>query len=294
MKKLLPATVMALLLSVLVPASGVYADTTSLTVAKDELLASGATRFSLSFILGGATVNITPTEDEDIVVEAVVTHSSIRPAPTLRTDAFGEEFTARFTSGHQVEPDLITTVEEWDVAIGMYDVDTEFTLTGGGIGGGVELGGLPLTDCTVTLGGASIDIDFSSPTTRRVESLNVEGGGITLSMSGIGNTDFEEFSLFTAGSIAHVDFGGAYLSERHTISMVGAGNTVAARVPSDAGEEVSALSIAAPVIVTGSGWETRRWSFIFKSFVTSDYASQDAKIDMNLIQVGSAVTIDRQ
>jgi hypothetical protein len=293
--KSLVATLLFLLAAF--PLSAMSAElTTTLTVTNDDLLSANATQFLLSFAAGGAEITISQSEREDIVVEAVVTYDSTRPEPTLSISSSGGEFSARFVSGFEIDPvNVSTAIEQWDVVMGSYDIDTDFVLSGGGVAGrSIDLGGLPLRNCTLNLGGVGMDVDFSTPTTRPVDELTIEGGGITLSVANIGNTDFAEFSLVGGGFTAEMDFQGAYTREQHRATIIGAGNRLDIIVPSDAGEQVEILSVAALVSVEGMGWSTARRSILFKNFVTDGYDAESVKIDMDLVAVGSVVTIDRQ
>ncbi len=138
-----------------------------------------------------------------------------------------------------------------------------------------------------------MDVDFSTPTSRRIERLRADCGGALLSMFNIGNTDFERFQLNGGGNAVSLDFEGAYVSAQHDVNITAAGSAQNITVPSDAGAEVNVVSVAAPVVVQGGDWDTQR-RIIFKKFVTTDYDNQNVKLDIDITAVGSIVVIDRE
>ena len=228
-------------------------------------------------------------------MQAFITYDSSGPEPDLDTSISGETLNAVFKSGYETDfnynqfPDL----QEWEITIGTYDIDTDVSIYGGGVSGDIDLGGLPLRNCILTLGGVRVNVDFSTPTTRQVEKLYVIGGGMVLSMANIGNTDFEEFNMTGGGFVADLDFEGDYESEQHNVSIMGGGNQLVIAVPSDAGEKVEILAVGALAFVRGTGWRTTLNLFFLQNHITSDYESQSTKINMGIIVAGSIVAVNR-
>lgn len=292
MKKIFSPVIVFLFLCTLFSTSIVCALTKTLEVTKEDLV--NATSFSLSFAIGGAQVEIVKSDDEDIIVQAVVTYDNTAPEPTLTTDTSNGIFSADFSSGDDMFPSPISGFEEWTITIGKYNVDTDLALTCGGVSADIDLGGLPLRSCILTLGGVTMDVDFSVPTTRQVESISITGGGIVLTMSHIGNTDFRKLSFLGGGGIVDLDFQGAYTSEQHNATILAAGHLLGISVPSDAGERAQVLSIGMPISIQGSGWEADFSLFFYQRFTTSDYTTQNVKIDIDVTTVGTFGSIIRQ
>lgn len=267
--------------------------TATFTITKDDL--GSADEFDLSFNIGGAQVTILHTDDELVIVQAVVTYDSSGPDPDMNTASSDGTFKAVFSSGYETyfNYNQFPGIQEWNISIGAFDVDTDLTIAGGGVEGAIDLGGLPLVSCNLAMGGVGVDIDFSTPTTRQVEKIDVTGGGITLVMNNIGNTDFVNFAMVGGGFIADLDFQGEYNGEQHNVSILGAGNKIKITVPSNTGEKVDIIAVGALATVSGSGWETIRKLFFFQNYITGDYESQGVTIDLDLKVAGSLVTIDR-
>ena len=114
------------------------------------------------------------------------------------------------------------------------------------------------------------------------------------SVFNIGNTDFEECNIAGGGNIFELDFAGAYQSEKHGVAIVGSGGTLKISVPLDSGEKLNVTSIATPVNVSGDGWEKSGSMFVKKKYVTSNYNTQNVKIDFDMTVVGSIVSVDRE
>jgi hypothetical protein len=292
MKRVLSFIIVTFFLCSLSSASNAFADTKTLIIKKDDLLSADATQFSLYFNIGGAHINITRSDDADTIVKAVVTYDSGISEPTLTTTSYDGNLTAKFSSEYEWEYSWPITIQEWEITIGSYNIDTDVSMACGGVMADIDLGGLPLRKCTLSLGGVDMDIDFSTTTTRQLEKLKIYGGGALLSMSNIGNTDFKKFEINGGGNVVDLDFKGAYVSEQHDVDIITAGGVQTIAVPSDAGEQVQITSVASPVVVQGSGWN-KEIRPLFKHFITNDYDAQNVKIDIDMIAVGSLVTVIR-
>ena len=292
MKKIFSPIIVFLFLCTLFSTSIVSALTKTLEVTKEDLVS--ATSFSLSFAIGGAQVEIVKSDDEDIIVQAVVTYNSTGPEPTLTTNTSNGIFAADFSSGDDIIPAPISGFEEWTITIGSYNIDTDLALSCGGVAATVDLGGLPLRSCILSLGGVSMNVDFSTPTTRQVENISITGGGIVLTMSNIGNTDFKKLSLLGGGGVVDFDFKGAYTSEQHNATILAAGHMLGISVPTNAGERAEIFSIGLPIAFQGSGWESDFSLFFYQRYTTSDYTTQNVKLDIDVTSVGTFGSIVRQ
>ncbi len=268
----------------------------TMTVTRD-MLTDTTDRLSLYFTLAGAKITVgPPTDNQSVLIQATVTYDSSETEPSLTVDnGTGTEFTAMFLSGIDIEDyEDVAAIEQWHISFGSSDIATRLFISGGGIEGNLQLGGLPLEELSLSAGGADLDFDFPAPTTRAVQSISVEGGGITLSMLHLGNTDFSQFQLIGGGYVAELDFSGTYSAGTHAVEMIGAGNIMNIRVPPDAGEKIELLSVACPVFIRGAVWTTQNRNFFLREYITADYDQQDAHIDFDITAVGSLLRISRQ
>ena len=269
--------------------------TEAFIISRSELEKSGATLFDLSLAIGGARVNLVQSDNSDIILKAEITYNDFGPVPKLQTSAAGSLFSATLSSGDESSYMMphSPSVQTWRVEIGSYSVDTDLMVAGGGVESDMDFGGMPLRSINLALGGVSANIDFKVPTTRRVESFMVEGGGMNFNINRLGNTDFQSFMLTGGGVLANLDFSGAYGSPEHDVKVIGAGSLISIFVPEEAGQSLDALSVGGLTIITGQGWKRKINFFFYKNYESSNYETADATLDMQLISAGSFVTVTR-
>jgi hypothetical protein len=269
--------------------------TEAFTISRAELEQSGATLFNLSLAIGGARVDLLQSDNSDIILKAEITYNDFGPVPKLQTSAAGSLFSATLSSGDESSSTMhqSPSVQTWRVEIGSYSVDTDLMVAGGGVDSKMDFGGMPLRNINLALGGVSANIDFKVPTTRRVESFMVEGGGMNLDINRLGNTDFQSFMLTGGGVLANLDFSGAYISPEHDVKVIGAGSRISLSVPEETGQSLDALSVGGLTIITGDGWKRNINFFFYKNYESSNYETAGATLDMQLISAGSFTTVTR-
>jgi hypothetical protein len=265
----------------------------TLVLTKDDLTNAGATNLILFFEIGGAKVNIVQGTDENIICQAVVKYSVDTLEPILTKKTTDGTYTATFESGKIISPQQPDITHEWEITIGKYDTDTDLFFALGGVMADVDLGGMPLTNLALDLGGVSMSIDFSSPTSRTVENVIGAGGGVYLAMMNIGNTNFQKFGLTGGGCAFDLDFHGAYQAGKHYVGIVLSAFDLQATVPAGAGEQVKVYSMVAPLIVTGDGWKKVVYRPTYKQYITEDYDTQGVQLNFNITAIASSVVIDR-
>ncbi len=296
MKKILSFIMAAFTVCILSSVAIAEVSTKTLTLTNSDLSQADVSSLMLSFSFGGAKVNITQTDDTDFIVKAEVTFDTNVSNPGLSTNFVSGIFNAGFSSNIKIPPTVLipTVVETWDITVGDYDVNTDLTINSGGVGGIVDFGGMPLKNCVLNFGGSGFLADFSEPTTRQVESILVTGGGSGFSMTNIGNSDFKDLKVLGGGQAVNLDFHGAYENQQHNVGIGVAGGAVRIVVPSNAGEKLDILSIPVPAIVLGEGWVREPRSFIPAKYQTSDYETQNVKIDFGITVAGSVVSVIRE
>lgn len=265
------------------------------TISRADLEQSGATLFDLSLAIGGARVDFTQSDNSDIILKAEITYNDFGPVPTLQTSAAGSVFSATLSSGDETSRMMHYRpfVQIWRVAVGSYSLDTDLMVAGGGVECDMDFGGMPLRNINLALGGVSANIDFKVPTTRRVESFMVEGGGMNLDINRIGNTDFQRFMLTGGGVLANLDFSGDYGSPVHDVKIIGAGSRISISAPEETGQALDALSVGGLTIIMGQGWKRNINFFFYKNYESDNYETADATLAMQLLSAGSFITVTR-
>jgi len=289
MKKYFFVSIIASVIAGWSSAPAAHGATRTLEITKSDLLAK--TECSLSFSLRGARAVIRRINDDDTIIKADITYNTPRweiQEPKLLTESSGNAYTAEFKSGMRVLPYTNTTIEEWDIVIGNYDVDTDLNLVFKDASADLDLGGLPLIRCTLTIRTGTVAVDFSAPTTRPIEQFTVNGYAMNLSASSIGNADFGFFNLTGSGGAADLNFDGLYMAEEHNVQIATTGMVLNLTVPSDAGEQVVALPFSLPIVVVPRDEWTRDFRLPFlQRYSTNDYNTQRIKINLGITSLGS-------
>lgn len=296
MKKCVLASFIAVVVCSFLTAPHVHGATRTLEITKSDLLAK--TDFSLSFSLRGARAVIRRINDDDTIIKADITYNTPRweiQEPKLLTESSGNAFIAEFKSGMRVLPYTNSTVEEWDIVIGNYDVDTDLHLVFKDASADLDLGGLPLIRCTLQIRKGTVAVDFGAPTTRPVEQFTINGYAMNLSASSIGNADFGFFNLTGSGGAADLNFDGLYTAEEHNVQIATTGMIQNITVPSDAGEQVVALPFSLPIVVVPRDEWTRDFRLPFlQRYSTNDYNTQRIKINLGITSLGSFGMVVRE
>lgn len=238
-------------------------------------------------------MNVTQTGDPTYVVKAVVSYSDEDLEPTLTTKVSGTVYQANFKSGEIPGPYPPGTLHQWEVMIGAYTTQTRLIVSLGGVVADADLGGMPLTTLMVNLGGAKMDLDFSTPTYLSMTNITVSCGGANLTMDNIGNTDFGKFLITAGGCGAILDFHGQCSEGMHQVVANMAGNAASILMPMDAGELINAQTVAAAFNVTGEGVIQEIRIPFYKRYVTDDYDEQNVKLNFGIIAAGATVFMNR-
>jgi hypothetical protein len=246
-------------------------------------------QLNLVFNIGGATLKMVQSTDTSFIVKAVVTYSDDRLEPSLiQTDN-----AASFNSGVILGSYPPGTVHDWQITVGAYATPTNLDVNLGGVSGDMDFGGMPLKNIDAQLGGCSLTIDFSTPTQSAVDWIQINAGGVGMSLLNIGNTDFNNLVLDAGGGLARLDFSGTYSEGKHICKSVIAGSKLNISVPQSAGESLQATTVAAPLLVSGEGWIQEIKNPVLKKYVTDDYETQSILIDIYISAAGSAIDVNR-
>ncbi len=297
MKKFIVAIILSTLLNSTLLLSWTQAATQTFEITRNNLL--DATRFSLKLSLHGASIRIVRSDNEDTIVRAEISYNEKLMKPLFKTRSSGNTFIATFKSGFRILPYNNTNIEEWTVTIGNYDIDTDLTIICDRTTADINLGGLPLTTCTLRLYTGNINVDFPVPTTRSIDKLTITGGGMNLAVSNIGNTDFQVFNLAGLTGSTTLDFNGSYSSPEHNVRLITVGmvnNILLPSGQSGVGAKVRNLFLSPPITVMVPVTEWNR-NLVLPSFVqysTNDYTIQNTKIDLGITTFLSFVTIVRE
>ena len=88
--------------------------------------------------------------------------------------------------------------EEREITRWNYDTNTNLTINARGATDNIDFERLPIKDCILNLDEVGLGTDFSSPTARPTDQVGINGEGVNISISNIGNTDFKRLNLLRA------------------------------------------------------------------------------------------------
>ena len=103
-------------------------------------------------------------------------------------------------------PDVSNIKNEWDLALGMAPMN--LTIDGGAYQAEYELGGLLLTNLTVSDGAADTKLNFASPNLAQMSLLSYSTGASNVSLTGLGNANFASLEFDSGAGNYTLDFSG--------------------------------------------------------------------------------------
>ena len=90
---------------------------------------------------------------------------------------------------------------------------TELKLKLGAAQAEIDLGGIPLTSLDMEIGAASGKIMFSKPNPERMRRMNIEIGASSVTVTDLGNANFERLKCAVGAASSKLDFRGEYHGE---------------------------------------------------------------------------------
>lgn len=103
-------------------------------------------------------------------------------------------------------PDITNIKNEWDLAIGTLLL--ALTIDAGAYHAEYELGGLALTNLTISDGASDTKLNFASPNLTEMTLLNYSTGASNVSLTGLGNANFASLEFSSGAGNYTLDFSG--------------------------------------------------------------------------------------
>jgi hypothetical protein len=142
-------------------------------------------------------------------------------------------------------------INKWDLQLGSDPI--RLRITGGAYRGEVDLGGLALTDLYVSDGAATVNVDFSAPTTGEMSSLRYETGASTVELHNLANANFASMIFRSGAGTYTLDFGGT-LRRDARVDVESGLSTLTIVVPQGTAAEVEVSGGLSSVEARGA-WE---------------------------------------
>jgi hypothetical protein len=105
-------------------------------------------------------------------------------------------------------PDVTNLKNEWDLALGTNPIN--LTIDAGAYQAEYELGGLALTNLSVSDGAADVKLNFASPNKSEMTLLSYSTGASSVSLKGLGNANFDSLEFKSGAGEFTLDFSGAF------------------------------------------------------------------------------------
>jgi hypothetical protein len=159
----------------------------------------------LSLKFGAGTLRLYP--GTGALVSGIATYNVSDFKPTVTIDAS----TVRIEQGNwrlTGIPEISKIKNQWDLALG--NTPIALTIDAGAYHAEYELGGLTLTNLTVSDGAADIRLNFASPNLTEMSLLSYKTGASNVSLTGLGNANFSSLEFDSGAGNYTLDFSGQF------------------------------------------------------------------------------------
>lgn len=179
---------------------------TSATVTEEVRVPvpDGSTPVDVSLNFGAGQFNLDPGAEQDLI-QGTATYNVPDFKPRLVTTTSGIELSSGELEINAI-PRLANDIEnKWDLQLGSTPMNLE--INAGAYQGRYELGGLALTGLDISDGAADVEVNFAEANLVEMGTLRYGTGASQVSLTGLGNANFDEL-IFRGGAGDYtLDFG---------------------------------------------------------------------------------------
>jgi hypothetical protein len=200
---------------------------------------------TLKFGAGSLTLN----SGASALVSGTATYniSDFKPTLTVTSSAVSiEQGNWRLTG----IPDITNIKNEWDLALG--NAPIALTIDAGAYHADYELGGLSLTNLTISDGAAETKLNFATPNLTEMALLSYSTGASNVSLSGLGNANFSSLEFDSGAGNYTLDFSGKFQRDGSVHIGTGVSNMTLV-IPSGIPVQIT-VSGGLSNVTYGSGW----------------------------------------
>jgi hypothetical protein len=211
------------------------------------LPANAAQTVDLSLKFGAGTLKLHPGAAVLVSGTATYNVSDFKPTVTVNPSSVRiEQGNWRLTG----IPDITNIKNEWDLALG--NVPLSLTIDAGAYHAEFELGGLALTNLTVSDGAADTKLNFASPNLSEISLLSYTTGASNVSLTGLGNANFVSLEFNSGAGNYTLDFSGQF--QRNGSVHIGTGiSNLTLVIPSGIPVQIT-VDGGLSNVTYGSGW----------------------------------------
>jgi hypothetical protein len=147
-------------------------------------------------------------------------------------------------------PDVTNIKNEWELALG--NAPIALTIDAGAYHADYELGGLSLTNLTISDGAAETKLNFATPNLTEMALLSYSTGASNVSLSGLGNANFSSLEFDSGAGNYTLDFSGKLQRDGSVHIGTGVSNMTLV-IPSGIPVQIT-VSGGLSNVTYGSGW----------------------------------------
>ena len=205
---------------------------------------SGPVRLELA--MGAGRLDLNPGAGDKIVAGTVTYNvEELKPIVTVTGN------TVRVEQRAEAIRSLHGKIKnEWDLKLG--DARMAFSLRIGAAKGDIELGGLSLTDLSISQGATDFDLSFKRPNQVEMSALSFQAGAASSELSGLANANAASMDFSGGAGDLRLDFFGDLRRDLHVSVKAAAGNVVI-NVPRGVPAQANLSSILSNVKMS-DGW----------------------------------------
>jgi hypothetical protein len=175
---------------------------------------------SLNIEMGGGVLNIAPGSQE--LVTGTVEYNVAEWKPTITTSGSSVAVKQNIQTV-PIQPNQ-KIVNTWDLQLGQNPMD--LTLQAGAYDATLNLGGLSLTNLTITDGASNSKVTFDTANLVTMQEFSYKTGASNVNLSGLANANVQQMSFTGGAGKATFDFGGLLQQDMSVTITAGAGDVV--------------------------------------------------------------------
>jgi hypothetical protein len=160
---------------------------------------------NLSLKFGAGILKLHPGSQEIVTGTATYNVSDFKPSVVFKSSTASIEQGNWKLTGI---PDVSNIKNEWDLSLGGMPLD--LTINAGAYHAEYELGGLVLTNLTVSDGAADTKLNFATPNLAQMTLLKYSTGASNVSLTGLGNANFASLEFDSGAGNYTLDFSGNF------------------------------------------------------------------------------------
>ena len=250
-------TVMACSFTVNLPFTNLKTSPTKTDSIDIPLPTEAGTVTDIELAFGAGKLDVNPGAQE-----ALVSGSAIYNVEEFKPRINQEQGKVRISQG-DVDIKGIPSIggdvkNEWDFKLGVTPIN--LTIAAGAYQGRFELGGLDIRSLHITDGAAEAEVSFSQANLGEMTTLRYETGASKVSLTGLGNANFEELIFKSGAGDYTLDFSGKLLRDASVKVQAGL-SSLTISIPPGTAARLTVTGGLSHVEYTGV-WETSGNAYI--------------------------------